>query len=41
VSPSPSAGAAPEAVRPGAHTEEVSVNGLAVRMTVTRVGNHA
>jgi isoleucyl-tRNA synthetase len=37
VSPPPGAGAAPEALRLGGHTEEVSVNGLAVRITVTRV----
>ena len=36
ASPPADAEAAPVAVRLGAHTEEVSVNGLAVRMTVTR-----
>ena len=41
VSPPAVAGAGSDAVRPGAHTEEVSVNGLAVRITVTRVGDRS
>jgi hypothetical protein len=35
ASPPTDADTAPGGVRLGAHTEEVSVNGLAVRMTVT------